>query len=160
MNMQSTTMTNLIKCFDEKVIDEFMKNTNYNFDCVNIILEFAGYKYRNGKYMKQIYCDDFKIVKLNSMPKICRIPSNNNNKPHFRVVIHKQRLNIPYVHIISTYIYFNTVHWHLDLGIINYDSDGKERIKTIFDIHKYIYREHTKENKPCKSIFFNKKLCV
>jgi hypothetical protein len=153
-------MTTLTKCFDENILNNLTEKIYHNFDCINIILEFAGYKCRNGKYMKHLEQDDHRIALLNSMPKICRIPSSNNNKPHFRVVIHKPRLNIPYVHVISTSIYFDTVHWHLDLGIVKYDEDGTEIISTKFDIHKYIYRKHTKENRPCNSIFFKKRLGI
>jgi len=146
-------MTNPIKYFDENILDSLMKKTNHNFDCTNIILEYAGYKYRNGKYMKHLEQDDPRIVLLNSMPKICRIPSSNNNKPNFQVVINKPRLTIPYVHVISTYIYFDTVHWHMDLGTVKYYADGNKKIKYIADIHKYIYRKHTKENRPNNAIF-------
>ena len=153
-------MTTLIQCFDEKVLDNLMKKASYNFDCVNIILEYAGYKNRNGKYMKYLEQDDTRFALLNSMPKICRIPSSNNNKPKFQVVINKPRVSIPYVHVISTYIYFDTVHWHLDLGTIKYNTEGNKKITYITDIHKYIYRKHTKENRPCNSIFFKKRLGI
>jgi len=145
-------MTKPIKCFDENVLDSLIKKANHNFDCFNIILEFAGYKYRNGKYMKRLENDDPRIALLNSMPKICRIPSSNNNKPNFQVIINKPRLSIPYVHVISTYIYFDTVHWHMDLGTIKYNIEGNKKITYIADIHKYIYRKHTKENRPSNAI--------
>ena len=161
-------MTTLIQSFDEKIFDNLMENAKHNFDCINIILEFAGYKYRNGKYMKQLEKDDNRNSELMRMPKIYKDPINNHlgqhemgvSKPYFRVVIKKPRLGIRYVHIISTSIYFDTVHWHMDLGIINYDSDGKEKISYIVDVHKYIYRKHTKENRPCNSIFFKKRLGI
>jgi hypothetical protein len=152
-------MTNVIQCFNEKVLDNLMEKANYNFDCINIILEFAGYKYRNGKYMKQFENDDPRASELTRMPKICKVPTNNS-KPYFRVVINKPRLGIKYVHVISTSIYFDTVHWHMDLGTVKYDAEGNEKISYIVDIHKYIYRKHTKENRPCNSNFFKKRLGI
>ena len=52
INQNQIQNQNQKQCFNEKIIDNLMKKTNHNFDCVNISLEFAGYKYRNGKYIK------------------------------------------------------------------------------------------------------------
>ena len=141
------------QCFNEKIIDNLMKKTNHNFDCVNIILEFAGYKYRNGKYMKQLEKDDPRAIELIKMPKICKV-SSNGIKPHFQIIINKPRCNIPYVWIISTSIYFETVLWHLDYGVLRYDENGHQKITMKIEIQKYIYRNHFKANKPMNAALF------
>ena len=144
---------NQIQCLDEKIIDCLMKKSNHHFDCVNIILAFAGYRLRNEKYMKQLEKDDPRSILLYAMPKICKV-SSNIIKPHFQVVINKPRFNIPYVWIISTSIYFETVHWHLDYGVLRYDENGNQKITMKIEMQQYIYRNHFKANKPRNAIFF------
>jgi hypothetical protein len=132
------------------ILENLMELLN-NFDCVNIILELAGYKYRNGLFIHQLNKTEIRYNVLNKMPKIIKyLPKNQNisccSKPYYQAKIDKSRLYIPYVWVISTSIYSDCVHWYLDL---KFERDGQT--SGGYNIIHYIYRNNTKENRSYKN---------
>jgi len=134
---------------DYDVVIYLQKLMNYDFDCINIILEFAGYKYRNGKYIKQLDKQDNRYNILNNMPKIIKympkIKNCINFKPYYQVKINKERGGIKIIIFISTSIYYNHIHWYMDFAY-DYQPEGNK-----IQIIKYIYRDGNKQNKSEKS---------
>jgi hypothetical protein len=98
------------------IIDYVRRFMKYDFDCINIILEFVGYKYRNGKYMYQIDKQDIRYNILHNMPKIIKYIPEFKEKPIYQVKINKERGGVKIVFYITTSLYFGDVIWFMNFA--------------------------------------------
>ena len=121
---------------DKMIINCVTKFMKYDFDCINMILEFVGYKYRNGKYIFQIDKQDIRYNILYKMPKIIKYIPELKKKPNYQVKINKERGGVKIIFYITTSIYLGDVYWFMNFA---YDY-GYEDNRLPFIHYKYNYK--------------------
>jgi len=79
-------------------------------EMIEHILEFHGfYKWRNGKYMAQLFDKDTRYNLLSKIPPIVK----NKRGIYYSATIKNSKKK--YYYLITTRIYGECIHWYMDL---------------------------------------------